>query len=121
MNNDILDQPESKPDQKLWMVVGGVAVGLLALGLLMRFMLWPWAFIPIGLSLVLMAIRSIALFRSSRRNPTAWLYIIGHAFLVVALVLFYTGMVMYPGIFMLPAMAYLAGLIMADKKSEASD
>jgi len=111
MHNDVLDQPEKKPSKKIWTLIGYIAIGFMAVGLMMRYLSWVGALWPVAISVLLMVIRFIALFPGTNSSITWWLYLIGHITLVGVVVLNVTGLLFSATLFLLPALFYLAGML----------
>jgi FtsH-binding integral membrane protein len=116
----ILDRPDRKVQSGAWLWVGYLSLGLLLTGLILRYMQKDGAMYPIALGFAMMVARYIGLFFRRRRSATAWLYLTGHVALLSCVLIMYTGTLINPAIFMVPACCYLAGLLIPDKANSGN-
>jgi hypothetical protein len=125
MENSILDEPEKPASDRIWAVLGWIAIGLMAIGLIMRLMHWPGSMLAIAASGVAMLVRFMGLRKAGGNTLTSWLYLAGHFSLGLVFAAQYA--VMYfqfqigfspMWLFFIPALLYLAGMFAAEKKSE---
>lgn len=117
----ILDQPDKPPSNRIWMIAGYVAIGLMAVGLIMRYLAWPGAIWPVALSVLVMIVRFVALFPAGKGNYTSWLYLLGHLALIAAVVLYISGLWMSTSVFVIPALCYVLGMLLTERNSTSTD
>jgi hypothetical protein len=125
MENPILDEPEKPASDRIWAILGWIAIALMTIGLIMRLMHWPGAMLAIAASGVVMLVRFMGLRPAGGNTITSWLYLAGHFTLGLvfatqyAVIYFQFDLSFSPmWLFFIPALLYLAGMLAAEKKTE---
>lgn len=125
MEKPILDEPEKPVSDRIWAVLGWIAIGLMTIGLIMRLMHWPGSALAIAASGVVMLVRFMGLRPAGGSTLTSRLYVAGHLSLGLvfaaqyAVIYFQFEMGFSPmWLFFIPALLYLAGMFASEKKSE---
>lgn len=123
MNSEnILDAPERKPKKQKYLLLGYLSLLLMAAGVVMQMMHWPfWAW-PVLVGSAGMIVRSILFFVRKPQRPFAWAYFLGRTSLIGGLIIYFFRATYSKWIFVPAFVFFLAGVVMVlfDRSKEAS-
>src|SRR5690606_7522531 len=92
-NENILDRFDEELEKQWfhhWLVVYG-PVGLFIVGVVFRFMKWPFSSLILVAALSAMVIRSFIFFFSKKRRTSEWFYFLGRIAFTLLLILMFGG------------------------------
>ncbi len=122
-NKPILDYPERNPEKKTYNILGYASLLVLLLGLIGQMMHYPAWRVALLAGMGGMTLRSILIFKQSRRRLFAWFYFTGRLSLFIGAALYFSGLMRNPKIFYPAFGLFFLGVILVyfDKESKNTD
>lgn len=111
-NKMILDAPEPQPGENNHLTLAYISLGILALGIIFRFLHYPGSALILLAGMAGMTIRSILIFIRKQQQPFAWFYFLGRISLFVVTALYFSRISVRPKLFYLPMIFFLIGIIL---------
>jgi hypothetical protein len=121
-NHHILDAPDPKPRKQKYLLLGYVSLALMALGVIMQMLHWPFWMWPVLIGSVGMIVRSVLFFIRKPQRLFAWAYFFGRIALIGGLLVYFFRTTNSKWVFVPAFCFFFIGVVltMFDKSKEAS-